>query len=167
MKQASYPQIKKVTRSDRPVATYRAPRDLSCRRMDIHALARDVADAALSPIERVRFLNLCHETSLDGLQRSLEQVSAHLDYLEGAQTINQDVNLILAGRIAQTLHALIALGPYDAECRALIRGAVDYFTLTGDASDDLNSDKGLDDDARVVSAAARALGHPELEISLD
>lgn len=145
----------------------RVLRDLSSRRMDIHALSRDVADAALSPMERVRFLNLCHDTTPEALERSLEQIGAHLDYLEGAHAINQDVDLVLAGRIAQSLHALITLQPYDAECRALLRGAVDYFTLTGDVDDDVNSDKGLHDDARVVSATARALGHPELEIPLD
>ncbi len=134
--------------------------------MDIHALARDVADATLSPMERVRFLNLCHDASPDWLNRAREQISAHLDYLEGAQVINQDVQLVLAGRIAQSLEALITLQPEEAECRALIRGAIEYFTLSGDAHDDLASDKGLDDDARVVSAAARALGHPELEIPL-
>lgn len=118
-------------------------------------------------MERVRFLNLCHDTSPEWLEQAREQIGAHLDYLEGAQAINQDVNLILAGRIAQSLDALIALRPEEAECRALVRGAIEYFTLAGDADDDLSSAKGLDDDARVVSAAARALGHPELEIPLD
>ena len=134
--------------------------------MDIHALARDVADATLSPMERVRFLNLCTDTSSEGLERVREQIEAHLDYLEGAQTINRDLNLVLAGRIAQTLHALVSLAPSEAGCRALIRGAAEYFTLTGDSDDDLSGAKGLDDDARVVSAAAQALGHPELEIPL-
>ena len=134
--------------------------------MDIHALARDVADATLSPMERVRFLNLCHETSPEGLQRGREQINTHLAFLAGAQTVNHGVDLILAGRIGQSLHALISIRPEDPECRALVRGAIEYFTLTGDSDDDLSSEKGLDDDARVVTAAANALGRPELAIVL-
>ena len=117
-------------------------------------------------MERVRFLNLCEDTTTAGLERAREQIDAHLDYLIGAQIVNGELNLVLAGRIAQALHSLIATEPADAECRALVRGAVEYFILTGDSADDLTSSKGLDDDARVVSAAAQALGHPELEIRI-
>lgn len=136
--------------------------------MDLTALAQDVADASLSPMERVRFLNMCHDTSQEALEeRGREQIDAHLDYLEGAATINRELNLIQAGRIAHTLHALISLGPHDPGCRALLRGAIEYFTLTGDADDDLSSAKGLNDDARVVTAAAKALGHAELTVPED
>ena len=46
----------------------------------------------------------------------------------------------------------------DAE-RLAIQAAVRYFVLEDDAESDLNSVIGLDDDAEVVNAVLRHLGH--------
>lgn len=47
-----------------------------------------------------------------------------------------------------------------------VQAAVLYFINTDDASPDLESILGFDDDTEVANAVCRHLGHPELEITL-
>ena len=55
---------------------------------------------------------------------------------------------------------------YTAEQRALLRGAITYFAQREDDEDDLDSVIGFDDDARVLSAVAEALGRPDLIVDI-
>jgi len=54
---------------------------------------------------------------------------------------------------------------YDAEARALLRGAVVYFIEADDTANDLTDVIGFDDDVRVLNAVLDALGRQDLLIA--
>lgn len=105
-----------------------------------------------------------HETP--GAVRSL--IEEHLVELRSAQSSNEFLDLGLAGRIAAACQQLIdALGAEAPDShRRIILSAILYFVRDEDAESDTSSILGLDDDLRVVQAAARAVGHPDLAPTL-
>lgn len=135
--------------------------------MNVRDLATAVAESALSPFERVRFLNLCEARSVERLAEDRDRVDGHLSLVQAAQTINVAVDIVLAEKIANSLLGLLddrkSLG---FEERRLLAGAVEYFVLSTDNDNDLDSPVGLLDDARVTNAAAAALGRPDLMIEM-
>lgn len=135
--------------------------------MDVKDLATAVAESSLSPLERVRFLNLCEPRSADMLAADKDRVEGHVSLMQAANAINQLVDVDLAEAIAATLLALLEQPDSLAyEERRLLAGAVEYFVLTGDSDDDLASPVGMVDDAKVTNATAEALGRPDLVIPI-
>ncbi|MEM8923573.1 MAG: hypothetical protein AAGD35_08710 [Actinomycetota bacterium] len=105
----------------------------------------------LNPEEQHRFRNLCLPTSADELAQLPEVVELHLHQIREDREANTDV--ATAEAIGASLLALLSENEaFDADDRALIRGAVEYFLLADDASDDIGDVLGFDDDARVLNA---------------
>lgn len=133
--------------------------------MDVKDLATAVAESSLTPLERVRFLNLCEARSVEMLAADRDRVEAHLSLLQAAHTVTELVDVELAEAVAGTLLALLeAPDALAYEERRLLAGAVEYFVLTGDNDNDMASPVGLVDDARVTNATAQALRRPDLVI---
>jgi hypothetical protein len=136
--------------------------------MDATDLATAVAESTLSTLERVRFLNLCEARSVEMLAEDRDRVEGHLSLVRAAQTINAMLDVDLAEQITESLLGLLddrdSLG---FEERRLLAGAVEYFVLSTDTDNDLDSPVGLVDDARVTNATAAALNRPDLIISLE
>ena len=135
--------------------------------MDVKDLATAVAESSLSPLERVRFLNLCEARSAEMLGDDVDRVEGHVSLLEAAFAVNNLVDVDLGRAVGRTLLALLAkLNRLSYEERRLLAGAVEYFVLTGDSDNDLASPVGMVDDAKVTNATAEALGRPDLVIPI-
>lgn len=135
--------------------------------MNLKDLATAVAESSLSPLERVRFLNLCEARSADRLGDDIDRVEGHLSLLEAAFALNSMVDVELGRSIAQVLIELLEdRNRLAFEERRLLAGAVEYFVLTGDSDDDLRSPVGMVDDAKVTNATAAALGRADLTIPI-
>lgn len=133
--------------------------------MNVKDLATAVAESSLSPLERVRFLNLCEARSVEMLAEDVDRVEGHLSLLQAAFAVNNLVDVDLAEAISETLLALLAdRGRLSFEERRLLAGAIEYFVMTGDTDNDLASPVGLVDDAKVTNATAEALGRHDLVI---
>ncbi len=136
--------------------------------MDVTDLATAVAESALSTLERVRFLNLCEARSVEMLAEDRDRVEGHLSLVQAAQTINPMLDVELAGQIAESLLGLLGdRASLGFEERRLLAGAVEYFVLSTDTDNDLDSPVGLVDDARVTNATAAALNRPDLIIPIE
>lgn len=78
------------------------------------------------------------------------------------------VDPTLARDLARTAHRLLGtLNAASPEAtRRLIQAAVRYFLIDEDADADLDSILGLDDDAEVMNAVLRHLGHTEWLVAI-
>ncbi len=123
-------------------------------------------EVLLNPDEQRQFRSLCLETSAEDLQGLTEVVQLHM-----AQITDQDsptADMEMAERIAGSLLSLLASKTdFQANERALIRGAVEYFLLADDASGDLDDPLGFDDDARVLNSVLGRIDRSDLAIDLD
>lgn len=122
----------------------------------------------LHPDEQDQFRSLCQTTEaaeFPGLRTRvtdhLARVNAHAA-VEGSRTDAET-----ARRIAEVLDQLLrAPEAFDADARALVRGAVDYFVLSKDGRDDLNDLIGFDDDLRITNAVLEAIDRNDLVLDL-
>lgn len=85
------------------------------------------------------------------------------DYLARVEGTQADPK-VLEGLVVGC-RALLA-GEWDEERRRLVQAAVTYFLMEDDEEPDLDSVAGLDDDAEVFNAVARAVGRADLVIPL-
>lgn len=100
-----------------------------------------------------------------GVRDLRQKVIRHLEELAREALDNENVDLGLAARIADTLLSLIAAAEdFDESSRVAVRGAVDYYVLNRDEHPDVDSLIGLVDDARIVNETCDAVGLPELKI---
>jgi hypothetical protein len=119
----------------------------------------------LNPDEQQRFRRLCLATSADELAQLRSVVDLHLDHIRNYDNPSADVET--AERIAASLMMLLSSGAgFAADDRALIRGAVEYYLLADDASDDLDDHLGFDDDARVLNSVLRRVDRADLVVNL-
>jgi hypothetical protein len=126
-------------------------------------LSRAIAEAGLPPDERLRFLELCSSRSAAELEADAARIEGYLHRLARAAADDPTVDVERAASIAAALLGLVAdASRFDFYERRLLAGAVDYFVLREDGSDDVAHLRGFDDDARVVGAVCRALGREEL-----
>ncbi|MGF1596603.1 MAG: hypothetical protein ACFCVK_06680 [Acidimicrobiales bacterium] len=119
----------------------------------------------LNPDEQRAFRRLCIETSAEDLAELVNVVDLHLDHIRhsGGAVVDRET----AERIGSSLARLLSAdNGYSPDDRALIRGAVEYFLLTEDASSDLDDPLGFDDDARVVNSVLVKLGRQDLAVEL-
>ncbi len=127
-------------------------------------LALDLEDL-LNPDEQRRFRRLCIETSESELEQMGEVVDLHLVQIREAATATTDVET--AELVAEAIRKLLSFtDQFDSSERAMVRGAVEYFILNDDASDDLDDALGFDDDARVLNSVLDRIGRSELRVNL-
>jgi len=121
-------------------------------------------DELLHPEEQVQFRRLCIDTEPEEIAPLAEMIQLHVQQIE-EHSATADVEVGIS--VANALTVLVtAPTTYDAEERALIRGAVEYFLLDDDAEGDLTTPMGFDDDARVANSVLRRLDRPDLVIDL-
>jgi hypothetical protein len=120
----------------------------------------------LHPRERDQFTARCIDTAPDEFPGLRLRVTGHLARIEESATDASLTDIDTARQVATVLGQLLDEPDlFDAECRALIRGAVEYFVLTGDGQDDVDDIVGFDDDARITNAVLEALGRADLHIT--
>lgn len=119
----------------------------------------------LNPGEQRRFRRLCLATSPEELTELTSVIDLHVEQIEANAGPATDIDAARA--IGQSLGGLLRSGlDFGDDQRAQIRGAVEYFVMTEDASSDLDDVLGFDDDARVVNAMLGRIGHPEFAVVL-
>ncbi len=130
-----------------------------------------VVDQLLHPNERDRFVSLCVETSCDELADHIPRIEAYRAEIDKVAATNAMTDTETGHRIADVLVELVktdcAEPALTNEGRALLRGAVEYYLLTGDTQDDMGELLGFDDDVRVVNAVTDVLDRPDLRIDFD
>jgi uncharacterized membrane protein YkvA (DUF1232 family) len=96
------------------------------------------------------------------------RVDEHLRETAKAAGKNEFVDTTLAYTIAQRLRIVLEDWPsLTQDERAAVHAAIEYFALSEDAEDDLESVLGFEDDAQVVNACLRFLDRSHLEISTE
>ncbi len=126
--------------------------------------ALDLEDL-LNPDEQRRFRRLCIATSVDELADLASVIELHVEQVAANAGPATDVDT--AKLIGRSLCDLLGSDlTFDDEQRAQIRGAIEYFVMTDDASSDLDDVLGFDDDARVVNAMLGRIGHPSFAVDL-
>ncbi len=129
-----------------------------------HEPALDLEDL-LNPDEQRQFRALCIATAPDELADLAAVIELHVDQVAANAGPATDVDT--ARLIGRALCGLLGSDlEFDAEQRAQIRGAIEYFIMTDDASSDLEDVLGFDDDARVLNAMLARIGHPEFSVEL-
>jgi len=119
----------------------------------------------LHPDEQRRFRRLCIDTSAEELEQLTEVVGIHLDHVR--DNAGPSTDLETAELVAEAATKLLAFcRDFDRRDRAMIRGAVEYFILNDDASDDLEDVLGFDDDARVLNSVLDRIGRSDLKVRL-
>ncbi|MGB5759621.1 MAG: hypothetical protein WBM50_22090 [Acidimicrobiales bacterium] len=119
----------------------------------------------LRPDEQRRFRRLCLATSPEELGQLTTVIDMHLDHIrrDAGPTTDVETAEMIGDALGRLLRSEI---DFDAEARAQIRGAVEYFLLTDDAAGDLEDVLGFDDDARVVNTVLNRIGHSEFAVDL-
>jgi len=111
------------------------------------------------------YLGLREDLSPAQLGELRTLVRAHYERLVAFQARNELVALDLAELLAKRLDDLLASAHVlGGGSRAEIVGAARYFVSTEDATPDIQSCTGLDDDVSVFNHAARAIGRHDLLI---
>ncbi len=119
----------------------------------------------LHPDEQRRFRRLCIDTSPEELEQLAEMVGIHLEHVRANAGPNTDVET--AELVAEASTKLLTFSrEFDRRERAMIRGAVEYFILNDDASDDLEDVLGFDDDTRVLNSVLERIGRGDLKVRL-
>src|SRR5947209_550372 len=101
----------------------------------------------MKPIEELMTI-----TSIEDLSRLRAPVETHLQVLEERLLVDASVDIVVGRDVARVLaQLLLAATDYDAQSRALVHAAVDYFVMRDDDDDDLTSPTGLHDDAQMLN----------------
>lgn len=131
--------------------------------METEDIAAVVAEAALSPKERLGFLERCEAKTADELRRDATAVRSYVESLRIAAVDDPLLDLDLAERIGGALARLLALADrWSYQQRRLLAGAAAYFVSAADADDDVTSASGMVDDARVVRTVCEALDRGDI-----
>ena len=94
----------------------------------------------------------------------LNRIDAYLSVVKNASGENEFLDLSTANSIATALKKLAENSGKDSFPH--VQAATYYFVNAEDASPDLESILGFDDDAEVVNAVCRHLGCPELQVEI-
>lgn len=125
-----------------------------------------VLEGILHPGEVDRFVAGALETSAGELADLSQRVRSHLAAIEAVAARRAVVDVDTAREVAAALDALLGIGDrLSAPQRALVRGAAEYFIQDDDELSDTHDIVGFDDDARIVSAVADALGRNDLRVT--
>lgn len=108
---------------------------------------------------------LCKPASPGDLQLLKRRLATHVDLVAETALVEPALAVDLASRIAEGLATLASNGQaMSPEQRSWVRGAMEYFLLTSDTSNDVGGPDGLDDDRLVFNELCGRLGRPELII---
>ena len=122
-----------------------------------------LTNSSMSAAERLRLLEMCRPRSAEELLGDLARIDEHLGTLHRIAGSDPTIDLPLAERIADALRLLVAdRHRLTFEERRLLCGAISYFAMTADGSDDVRDLTGLDDDARIVRSVCAALGRSDI-----
>ncbi len=134
--------------------------------MSEHARLDLLLDGLLHPGEVDRLVAGARTTSAEEMRWLSVRVVAHLDQIEATAHDRAQVDVDTARQVAASLITLIDDGAaaLDADGRALVHGAVEYFVLDRDSSSDTDDGLGFDDDARVLNAVLTAVGRADLRV---
>lgn len=92
-------------------------------------------------------------------------VHEHLARVVEAAGTRDFVDLKLAKAIGDVLLALLEdVADYTARERALLSGAIRYFSEHNDVTGDLTNPTGFEDDAEILNAVCTFLGRAELSV---
>jgi hypothetical protein len=106
-------------------------------------------------------------TPAHGIRDLKWKVATHLRELASEALDNDNINLGLAARIADSLWSLIdATQEASATDKEAVRGAVDYFVLNRDEISDLDDPNGFVDDAQIVNQVCAQLDLVELSVRI-
>jgi hypothetical protein len=131
------------------------------------ARARLLVQEIVHPDEMNRFAAACEPTEPGELAGLRLRTQAYLAWVRDEAGRRSSLDLDTAEAIGRTLTMLLDEPDlYDAEQRALLRGAVGYFVDAEDSANDVTDAIGFDDDVRVVNAVLDALGRRDLHIAL-
>ena len=92
------------------------------------------------------------------------KIESYLQTVLNASGENEFLDFPTAQKLSLSLGTLLELCSDDDLPH--VQAAVLYFINTDDASPDLESILGFDDDAHVVNAVCRLIGRPDLEVKL-
>jgi uncharacterized membrane protein YkvA (DUF1232 family) len=124
-------------------------------------------DRIVHPGERDRFIAMCTDATASDLHAMGPEIDRYEEHARTMSDAGRLVDVETAAAVAASLrHMLAATSDYTPSQRALLRGAIAYFVQDDDDELDLDSVIGFDDDARIVSAVAEALGRPDLTIDI-
>jgi hypothetical protein len=127
-----------------------------------------VVNQILHARERDQFVALCVASSAADLEALVPGIDAYVVRVEKAAGESSVTDVETARKLAHALQQLIAGAEgYSDDQRALVRGASEYFMLTGDDQDDLEDILGFDDDVRVLNVVAELLGRSDLVVTFD
>lgn len=130
-------------------------------------IATVIADSLFDTDERLHFLELCEPRPVDDLAADRSRISAYVRRVSRAAQADPTIDSDAAARVGLALEGLISdRHRLVFEERRLLAGAIEYFLLPGDDSDDYRDLYGLDDDARVVRTVCRALERPDLAATI-
>jgi len=119
----------------------------------------------LNPDEQRRFRRLCIETSAEELGQLGEVIELHLEQIAANASSVTDVET--AELVAESACKVLSFADqFSSQERAMVRGAIEYFALNDDASDDLDDALGFDDDARVLNSVLDRIGRAELKVDV-
>ena len=105
--------------------------------------------------------------SVPELERWVRSYAAHIEAAAASNNF-PDMDLELGRACGAACLALLeAAGPRpDDDALRVLNAACRYFAASNDDEDDLESLVGFDDDAMVINACARVLGHEDVVIPL-
>lgn len=127
-----------------------------------------VVDQVLHPRERDQFAALCTATSPSELEALVPRIDSYLEKVEAAAEESSVTDVDTGRRLADSLRLLVqSCADYDDDQRALVRGSIEYFILTGDDQNDLDDILGFDDDVRVLNAVVDLLDRNDLAVTFD
>lgn len=134
--------------------------------VDAAARARLLVQEILHPDEMNAFAAACTPTDATEFAGLRLRTQAYVAWARTEAQRRGTVDLDTAVTIGKTLTMLLdEPDQYDAEERALLRGAVVYFIEADDTANDLTDVIGFDDDVRVLNAVLDALGRQDLLIA--
>lgn len=120
-------------------------------------LPPELPSETLESYQRYLGLNLASRTMLKN------RIKNYLESLSFASGENEFLDLELAHKIRRSLEQLIEA--CADEQLPHVQAAVSYFIESDDATPDLGSVLGFEDDAEVVNAVCSFTGHPTLKVS--
>ncbi|MGQ0433895.1 MAG: DUF262 domain-containing protein [Microthrixaceae bacterium] len=141
------------------------PPDTVDRKAETESEALPPPLADLEPELMKVFQPLCQETPYEDLVEFRSTIDVYLGTVEIEAAQNDDVDFPMAVKLHRVLASLIDLAAaMNAEERALLRGAIEFFALIGDAAHDFAAE-GFGDDRCVVNAVCAVIGFPEMQVA--
>jgi hypothetical protein len=146
------------------------PRDvahLELRRSD--AMSEDLKNLDGIPDAAKELWSKLVDEELRPVHALVKEVKTYQQAISQRSTVRHaDVDPTLANALADASMKLLTTIKDDTtdERRRLIQAAVRYFVIEDDADSDLDSILGLDDDAEVLNAVMKHLGHEQWQVEV-